>query len=213
MSADPLTRWRARIERTLTTWEGLAGGADFHEAEPGLRYAMRFRAEGVEVHRVAFGLSASMWHVLCPNDKEYGVSLALSWLVQELTRDIRPTDADRLATLERLVKLQSARLVQFVDARRKALAAIGNGDTDAARAALAETERLDESPGLERRALLLLTQGMCEFCVIGDTWHYHSPDCPVGQALGHLSDEDTERVADERRAVVKAFEKEVKGRG
>lgn len=50
-------------------------------------------------------------------------------------------------TLEALVKLQSARLVQFVDARRKALAAIGNGDPDAARKALAETERLDGAEG------------------------------------------------------------------
>jgi hypothetical protein len=44
----------------------------------------------------------------------------------------------------------------------------------------------------------------CEFCVIGDAWHYHSPGCPIGTAIGHLSDDDQERVNVERKA---AFER------
>lgn len=228
---DHLTRWRSRIERSLSTWEGLTGGADFHEAAPGLRFALQARVSDRAPHDIVFQLASGMWR---QKEFEYGLSLAISWFVEELTREkqsaptvaeaqsrtgipdppstIAPTEAEVHQTLTRLVEPQSRRLVQAADFRRR-VARMANDprvrheERAEIQAALDASKSLDESPGLERRALLLLTKGMCDFCVIGDHWHYHSPDCPIGQALGHLSDEDTERVATERRAVVKAFEK------
>lgn len=66
-----------------------------------------------------------------------------------------PTVADRIATLERLVKLQSVRLVQFVDLRRKLTSALEpsrklTADERLAevREALGASAQLDESSDL-----------------------------------------------------------------
>lgn len=68
-------------------------------------------------------------------------------------------------------------------------------------------EEIEADEARTRRALLLLTDDFCEFCVIGSTWHYHAPDCPIGQALGHLSAADSDRIEQEREAALREIPK------
>jgi hypothetical protein len=59
-----------------------------------------------------------------------------------------------------------------------------------------------------REALLLVSASPCQLCVIGDAWHYHSPGCPIGLALGHLSDDDQVRINAERLVAMKRWRSE-----
>lgn len=74
-------------------------------------------------------------------------------------------------------------------------------------------EEIEAEEARTRRALLLLTDDFCEFCVIGSTWHYHAPDCPIGQALGHLSAADSDRVEQEREAALREIPKPRSSKG
>lgn len=76
------------------------------------------------------------------------------------------------------------------------------------RAAEFLAEELERDQQLTRRALLLLTElPGCDYCEIGSSDHYHSPDCPIGQALGYLSDEDGDRIEREREKVIASLKK------